>query len=186
MPKKTVKKPAQNSQNLRCGRTPTKLCSKFAGGEGYTGYRAHYPENAPFRGNCHPDLTEQEKGCSTLFCVYPGMVVSQSSDVLVYMSLQPAGVNHVRIRWGLSVFDKDMPAEDIQSRIELWQAINAEHKAKLAKIQHSLNSKSAISGPLAPDDFEGTIRDFYEYLAGQYASHSKTSRSPEPALSETG
>ena len=100
--------------------------------------------------------------------------------------LQPAGVNHVRIRWGLSVFDKDMPAEDIQSRIELWQAINAEHKAKLAKIQHSLNSKSAISGPLAPDDFEGTIRDFYEYLAGQYASHSKTSRSPEPALSETG
>ena len=83
MPKKTVKKPAQNSQNLRCGRTPTKLCSKFAGGEGYTGYRAHYPENAPFRGNCHPDLTEQEKGCSTLFCIYPGMVVSQSSDVLL-------------------------------------------------------------------------------------------------------
>lgn len=150
------------------GRTPTKLCKKFQGGEGYTGYRANYPVDAPHRGNCHPDLSEQEKACSTLFCIYPGLVVSQASDVLAYMSLQPVGTNQVSIRWGLSVYDKAMPQAEIQSRVELWQAINAEDQAKLAKIQRSLRSASAISGPLAPDDFEGTIHDFYEYLTRQF------------------
>lgn len=149
------------------GRTPTNLCEKYAGGEGFTGYRAHYPPTAPFRGDCHPDLTEKEKNCSTLFSVFPCMVASQSSDVLVYISMQPMGVDQVKIRWGLSVYDKNMPETEIQSRIELWQAINAEDKAKLAKVQHALHSTSAVSGPLAPDDFEGTIRDIYGYLARQ-------------------
>lgn len=149
------------------GRTPTKLCEKFPGGEGYTGYRAQYPPTAPFRGDCHPDLTEQEKKCSTLFSVFPTMVASQSSDVLAYMSMQPFGVDRIKIRWGLSVYDKNMSEAEIQSRIELWQAINAEDRAKLAKVQQGLQSKSAVSGPLAPDDFEGTIRDFYGYLARQ-------------------
>lgn len=147
------------------GRTPTKLCEKFESGEGYTGYRANYPPTAPFRGDCHPDLTEKEKSCSTLFSIFPAMVASQSSDVLAYMTLQPVGVDQVRIRWGLSVYDKDMSEEEIQSRVELWQAINAEDQIKLAKVQHALHSRSAVSGPLAPDDFEGTIRDIYSYLA---------------------
>ena len=146
------------------GRTPTKLCGKFPGGRGYTGYRAHYPEQAPLRGKCHPELTELEKGCSTLFSVFPALVASQASDVLVYMSLQPAGVDQVRIRWGMSVYDADMPEEEIRSRVELWQAINAEDQAKLAKVQRSLRSRAAVSGALAPDDYEGTIRDFYGYL----------------------
>lgn len=161
------------------GRTPTRLCEKFESGEGYTGYRANYPHTAPFRGNCHPDLTEKEKSCSTLFSIYPAMVASQSSDVLAYMSLQPAGVDQVRIRWGLSVYDKDMPAAEIQSRVELWQAINAEDQIKLAKVQHALHSKSAVSGPLAPDDFEGTIRDIYGYLAKRLQHHA-------PATDTTG
>lgn len=148
-------------------RTPTKLCEKFSGGDGFTGYRAHYPEVAPARGNCHPDLTEQEKNCSTLFSVFPTMVASQSSDVLAYISMQPFGVDRIKIRWGLSVYDNEMPEAEIQSRVELWQAINAEDQAKLAKVQHSLRSKSAVAGPLAPNDFEGTIRDFYGYLAKQ-------------------
>ena len=147
------------------GRTPTKLCEKIAGGEGYTGYRAHYPANAPSRGKCHPDLTELEKGYSTLFCVYPGMMASQASDVLVYMCVQPIGTERVRVRWGMSIYDEQMSAEEIQSRIALWQAINAEDRAKLAKVQYALHSASAVSGPLAPDDYEGTIRDFYSYLA---------------------
>lgn len=147
------------------GRTPTKLCEKLIGGDYFTSYRAHYPPNAPSRGDCHPDLTETEKGCSTLFSVFPGLVVSQASDVLAYISMQPHGVDQVKIRWGLSVYDAQMTQEEIQSRVALWKAINEEDKAKLAKVQHALHSKSAVSGPLAPDDFEGTIRDFYSYLS---------------------
>lgn len=151
------------------GRTPTKLCEKLPAGEAYTGYRAHYPPDAPFRGHCHPDLTAQEKSCSTLFSVYPAMVASQASDVLVYMSLQPAGVNQVRIRWGMAVYDAELPEAEIGERVALWQAINAEDQAKLAKVQRALRSASAVSGPLAPDDYEGTIRDFYDYLQRRLA-----------------
>lgn len=152
------------------GRTPTKLCEKFAGGPGYTGYRAHYPETAPNRGKCHPDLTERERNCSTLFCVYPAMLASQASDILVYLSLQPAGTDQVRIRWGVSLYDKGLPETEVQARLDLWHRINAEDKAKLAKVQVALKSRSAAAGPLAPDDFEGTIRDFQGYLAEKLSS----------------
>ncbi len=147
------------------GRTPTKLCEKFKGGVGYSGYRANYPETAPYRGKCHPDLSDRERNCSTLFCVYPTQLTSQASDILVYMCLQPAGTDQVRIRWGVSLYDADLQEVEIQARIALWQLINAEDKAKLAKVQVALKSKYAVAGPLAPDDFEGTIRDFHGYLA---------------------
>ena len=149
------------------GRTPTKLCQKLMGGDYFTSYRAHYPPNAPFRGDCHPDLTDTEKGCSTLFSVFPGLVASQASDVLAYISMQPPGVNQVKIRWGLSVYNAQMPEEEVQSRVALWKAINEEDKSKLMKVQHALRSRSAVSGPLAPEDYEGTIRDFYSYLFKQ-------------------
>lgn len=152
------------------GRTPTKLCEKFAGGEGYTGYKANYPQTAPDRGQCHPDLTERERNCSTLFCVYPAQLVSQASDILVYLCLQPAGTDQVRIRWGVSLYNADLPAAEKQARLDLWQQINAEDRAKLAKVQTALKSKSAVAGPLAPDDFEGTIRDFHGYLAEKLAA----------------
>ncbi len=157
------------------GRTPTRLCEKFAGGEAYTGYRARYPENAPRRGHCHPDLTDSERNCSTLFSVFPCHVVSQASDVLVYMSLWPAGIDRVSIRWGLSLYDADLPQSEVEQRIELWQAINAEDRAKLAQVQQGLGSRHAGMGPLAPPDYEGTIWDFYQYLARRLGTVSAAS-----------
>lgn len=151
------------------GRTPTKLCEKFPSGVGYTGYRAHYPSTAPGRGLSHPDLTESEINCSTLFCVYPGMVASQAGDILVYMALQPMGVDEVRIRWGVSVYDASLSETEINNRIQLWREINAEDKAKLGKLQMALYSQNAIAGPLAPDNLEGTIRDFHGYLSSWLA-----------------
>lgn len=150
-------------------RTPTKLCEKLPNGSGFTGYRANYPLNAPTRGKSHPDLTDAERGSSSLFCIYPTQVFSISSDVLVYLSLQPAGPDHVRLRWGMSVFDHDMPQSEIDARVELWHQINAEDKAKLGKVQAALHSKHAVAGPLAPDDFEGTIFDFIEYFSTRLA-----------------
>jgi len=160
------------------GRTPTQLCEKLPGGETYTGYRAHYPEGAPLRGKCHADLTDLEKSCSTLFSVFPAMVASQASDVLVYLLLQPEGADRVRIRWGMALYDSDMPAAEIRSRIELWQAINAEDRNKLARLQTALHSRHAVSGPLAPDDFEGTLRDFYGFLVKRLGPRQKPGTSP--------
>lgn len=151
------------------GRTPTGLCEKFPGGEGYTGYRARYPDGAPFRGKCHPDLTPLEKSCSTLFSIFPALVASQASDVLVYLTMQPDGVDQVRIRWGMALYDPDLQEAEIRSRIELWQAINAEDRVKLAGVRSGLRSRHAVSGALALDDYEGTLCDINRYLATRLA-----------------
>lgn len=83
------------------------------------------------------------------------------------MCLQPAAVDRVRIRWGVSLYDAALPEAEIRQRIELWQAVNAEDRAKLAELQRGLNSGHAASGPLAPPDYEGTIWDFYRFLASR-------------------
>jgi phenylpropionate dioxygenase-like ring-hydroxylating dioxygenase large terminal subunit len=79
--------------------TPTRLCEKLDGGRDWTGYRAHYPEHFDAEVD-NPDLTPMEQRCSTLFSVFPGQVVSQRANMLVYLALQPLNVNEVCVRWG--------------------------------------------------------------------------------------
>jgi phenylpropionate dioxygenase-like ring-hydroxylating dioxygenase large terminal subunit len=147
--------------------TPTALCEKFPAGEGYTGYKAYYPETAPTRGDSHPELDARERRCSTLFCVYPCHVVSQSPDLLVHMALQPRGVNSVAIRWGASTYEADLAREEIDRRIGLWETVNNEDRFKLERMQVGLRSRHSAVGPLAPADLEGTIWDFFQYLSRQ-------------------
>jgi len=42
----------------------------------------------------------------------------------------------------------------------------------LERMQIGLASKYAVSGPLAEDDYEGTVRDFQLWLATQDRKHS--------------
>lgn len=162
------------------GRTPTRLCEKFPGADAYTGYRSHYPSSAPDRGKCHPDLSERERRCSTIFSVFPCHVASQASDILAYMCLQPAAVDRVRIRWGVSLYDADLPEAEVRQRIALWQAINAEDRAKLSALQKGLNSRYAASSLLAPPDYEGTVWDFYRFLANRLGI--RANRLPEECV----
>lgn len=55
----------------------------------------------------------------------------------------------------------------IQDRIRLWEEVNREDREKLEKMQIALRSQHAVSGPLAGDDYEGTVRDFQLWLAEQ-------------------
>ena len=147
--------------------TPTALCEKIDGGEGYTGYRANYPESAPPRDAHHPDLTAAESRCSVLFSVFPCLVASQSPDILVYLSLQPEGVDKVRVRWGGATHRSDLTQPEIDAYTDKWNAINAEDKEKLSRVQRGFGSRFSTPGPLAPEDYEGTIWDFYQYLASR-------------------
>ncbi|MGB0865130.1 MAG: aromatic ring-hydroxylating oxygenase subunit alpha [Granulosicoccaceae bacterium] len=156
-------------------RTPTRLCQKLPSGRAFTGYRAHYPTNAPARGKHHPDLNEEQLSGSSLYCVFPTQVFSIASDVLVYLALQPAGPDHVRLRWGMSVYDHDMPQAEIDARITLWRQINEEDKAKLGKVQAALHSQHAVAGPLAPEHYEGTIFDFIQYYCHSLAPQTELS-----------
>jgi phenylpropionate dioxygenase-like ring-hydroxylating dioxygenase large terminal subunit len=147
--------------------TPTRLCEKFAGGPGFTGYRSYYLDIVPEREPYSPALSEKERRCSTLFCIYPGLVVSQSPNFLAYMSLQPDGPDQVRVRWGTAIYDKAaVPQSKIDRFVDFWNAINSEDHAQLIRLQQGLKSRYGSSGPLAPADLEGTLWDFYQYLAG--------------------
>ena len=71
------------------------------------------------------------------------------------------------MKWTLSTYGDDLDQDTIAARIALWDEVNQEDREKLERMQIALGSAHALSGPLAEDDYEGTIRDFQLWLAGQ-------------------
>ncbi len=147
------------------GYTPTELCTKGPSGETFTSYHANYPEDIPARGHGAPGLTDKQRHRSTLFSVFPVQVASQSASLLVSLALRPVSVNQVDVRWTMSVYEDDYGEGTICDRIALWSEVNREDREKLEQLQIALKSSKAHAGPLASDEFEGTIRDFHKFLA---------------------
>ena len=67
----------------------------------------------------------------------------------------------------MSVYGDDLDEEAIQQRIGLWEEVNREDREKLETMQIALRSSHASGGPLAAEDYEGTVRDFVNWLARQ-------------------
>ncbi|WP_216822475.1 aromatic ring-hydroxylating dioxygenase subunit alpha [Pseudophaeobacter sp. EL27] len=149
------------------GYTPTGLARKLKGGDGFTSYAANYPRTIPSRGAGAPNLTEDERLRSTLFAVFPTQVASQAASLLVSLCIFPLNAGQIRVKWTLSSYGDDLDAETIAARIALWEEVNREDREKLERMQIALGSHHALSGPLAEDDYEGTIRDFQLWLAAQ-------------------
>jgi hypothetical protein len=74
----------------------------------------------------------------------------------------------------LAAGNNDLSPDEIERRIALWNEVNREDREKLERTQHALGSRFAPSGPLAPTEFEGTIWDFYRYLARCAATAGET------------
>jgi len=145
--------------------TPTKLCKKMRSGEGWTGYHAFYDPDYPPRGPFHPDLTEDEKNNSPMYGVYPNLMVGMGTDFTLFMIIRPDGPDKVRIRWGVTG-QKDEPTSGAtRGYVDLCRAFNGEDKEKLEILQKALRTRGYHGGPLAPDDVEGTIWDFIQYIA---------------------
>ena len=149
------------------GYTPTGLAKKSASGPGFTSYMANYPDGAGARGMGAPGLSAQERQRSTLFARFPTQVASQAASLLVSLSIFPISAESIKVKWTMSTYGDDLDEDTIQDRIALWEEVNKEDREKLEKMQFSLRSKHALSGPLAGDDYEGTIRDFQIWLAQQ-------------------
>ena len=147
--------------------TPTGLARKLAGGDGFTSYAANYPKTIPSRGKGAPNLTDDERLRSTLFAVFPTQVASQAASLLVSLSIFPLNAGQIRVKWTLSTYGDDLDQDTIKARIALWDKVNQEDREKLERMQIALGSDYALSGPLAEDDYEGTIRDFQLWLATQ-------------------
>ena len=65
----------------------------------------------------------------------------------------------------MSVYGGELDGDTIDERIALWNEVNREDREKLERMQVGLGSNYAASGPLAGDDYEGTVRDFLLWLA---------------------
>jgi phenylpropionate dioxygenase-like ring-hydroxylating dioxygenase large terminal subunit len=149
------------------GYTPTGMARKLPSGEGFTAYAANYPEGIAPRGMGAPGLSDEERMRSTLFALFPTQVASQAASLLVSLMLFPLSASQVRVKWTMSVHDADLDDATIAQRIALWDEVNREDREKLERLQVALGSAYALSGPLAEDDYEGTIRDFQLWLAQQ-------------------
>lgn len=147
--------------------TPTRLCRKMKTGPGWTGYHAHYDPSYPPRGPFHPDLTEEERNNSPMYGIFPNLVVGMATNFTLFMCLRPDGPGHVKIRWGVTGLEDLPESQQVQDYVALCRAFNAEDKEKLEALQTALGSRTYHGGPLAPDDYEGTIRDFMDYMASR-------------------
>ncbi|MEP1765064.1 MAG: aromatic ring-hydroxylating dioxygenase subunit alpha [Sulfitobacter sp.] len=149
------------------GYTPTGLAQKSVSGAGFTSYLARYPDGISPRGTGAAALTQDERQRSTLFARFPTQVASQAASLLVSLCIFPISAEEIKVKWTMSVYGNDLDPQTIQDRIALWEEVNKEDREKLEKMQISLRSQHALSGPLAEDDYEGTVRDFQIWLAEQ-------------------
>ena len=147
--------------------TPSGLSRKLVSGDSYTSYAANYPDNILPRGDGAAGLSQAERKRSSLFAKFPTQVASQAASLLVSLSIFPINANLIRVKWTMSVYRDNLDPETIQQRIALWEEVNREDREKLERMQVALHSSYATEGPLAGDDYEGTIRDFQLWLAAQ-------------------
>ncbi len=147
--------------------TPTGLSRKGPSGIGYTSYFANYPNGIPPRGEGAKALTEEERNRSTLFAAFPCQVVSVAASLLVALNIRPLTPTSIEVRWTMSVYGDSLDEDTIAQRVALWEAVNLEDREKLEAMQSALGSVFAAGGPLAEDDYEGTVRDFLLWLARQ-------------------
>ena len=152
------------------GYTPTGLSKKAVSGPGFTSYNAKYPEDAPTRGYGSSGLSDAERRRSSLYSVFPCQVASQAATLLVSLSILPLTVDSIDVRWTVSTYGDDLDEDTLKARIKLWEDVNTEDREKLEKMQTALGSRHATGGPLAGEDYEGTVRDFLLWLARQDAT----------------
>jgi len=150
--------------------TPTRLCEKIPGGKGYTGYKSHYNEKFSGRKEYHPDMTIEERSLSMMVWVYPGFVAAISPNSAVYMSITPTGATQLQTRWDVIARDSVFESGESQERLEFARSFNKEDRERLLDVQKGLASRFATRGYLAPPDLEGTVWDFYHYMAKNLAA----------------
>ena len=147
--------------------TPTRLCRHFPAGEGYLGYYSRFPADLPPRGRYHPDLTDAERGYSVMFSVMPGLVAGVAGHKANFICLQPESAGRVRGKRGILFGDPDIEDHDRRAVVDIFECTMVEDKEQLVNLQRGLNARNFQPGPLGPPDVEGTVWDFYRYMARQ-------------------
>lgn len=145
--------------------TPTALCEKLPDGAAFTGYRSHFHPSCPERGSYHPDLTPVERRSDVFYWIYPSFVVGFGPHFTLYMCLRPLTADSVGIRWGIVGLPDDPELPVVKDYIQLCKDFCAEDRATLESLQKGLKTRHYAPGPLAGNNFEGTIWDMLQFMA---------------------
>ena len=97
----------------------------------------------------------------------PSAPVPAKPAFLVSLSIFPRSADRIWVKWTMAAYGDELDSDTIAQRIALWEDVNREDREKLEKMQTALGSKHATGGPLAGEDYEGTVRDFLNWLAAQ-------------------
>lgn len=147
--------------------TPTQLSKHFSGGDDYFGFYSGYPEDAPSRGDSHSDLTDEEKRRSLMLGIAPSSVFGISGFKVTYNLIQPVSATRLRTKIGMI----GIPAKTEEAKRaaeagrDLFTRTFAEDETQLVNIMRGLQSRAYSPSVLARSDYEGTIWDFYNYMA---------------------
>ena len=147
--------------------TPTRLAQHFPGGSDHFGFYSWYPEEAPSRGAAHPDLDADEQRRSLMLGIAPSSVFGISGFKVTYNLIQPVSATRLRTKIGMIGIP---PRNEEEQRIadagvDLFTRTFVEDEVQLVKLMRGLQSRAYAPSVLAKADYEGTIWDFYRYLA---------------------
>ena len=149
--------------------TPSRLCERFPAGDGYFGYLSHYPPELPRRGAHHPDVSDSELRRAVMFAVPPGLVVALGGHKVSYICMQPQGVDSVSAKLGVDCYPSNAGNKQQSDPAELFRTVVAQDKEQLVRLQRGLKSRFYSAGPLATENLEGNVLDFYQYMARRLA-----------------
>ncbi len=119
-------------------------------------------------------MTEDEQNHTVMLISFLVLLLPWRQTIL-YLCLRPAGADKVAIRWGISGFKTDPEDPEVINYINLCKSFNGEDREKLETLQKGQNTRFYHSGPLAPDDLEGTIWDFLNYMGRKLGANSLSS-----------
>lgn len=156
---------------------PSRLCSHLKPGKRHFGYSVGFTSRLPADRIGHPDLSEKEMDTCVMFAMPPGLTVGIGSDYSSFLCLRPLTPSRVSVKMGLIFHGDHWSQQEVDNAIELFQHTMDEDKQVLLRVQQGLGSRFHQPGPLASRDLEGTIWDFYQYLAQNLGTVKRVAKS---------
>ena len=147
--------------------TPTQLSRHFDAGDDYFGFYSYYPDDAPSRGGAHPDVTEEEKRRSLMIGIAPSSVFGISGFKVTYNLIQPLSATRLRTKIGMIGIPPQTEQDQLATEAgrDLFTRTFAEDEEQLVNLMKGLQSRAYAPSVLANPDYEGSIWDFYNYMA---------------------
>ncbi len=113
-------------------------------------------------------LGDEHRNRVTLACIFPTHTLQLQPNMLWYLSIQPQGVEQVRIRWAVSVPREILDASpDPEAHIEHLRSflgvVNSEDRPTVEGVFSSTRTTNAPRGPMS--HLERNVFDFDRYLA---------------------